>query len=52
MKCSESDSYELSSFGSMAKLDEQKAQSTRIIPSSPTISSRSSAGNRAITERT
>src|SRR6185437_9614371 len=24
MKCSESDSYELSSFGSMAKLDEQK----------------------------
>jgi hypothetical protein len=43
---------ELSSFGSIAKLDEQKAQSTVISPFSPTIASRSSAGKRAITERT
>src|SRR6266550_8708637 len=41
-----------SSRGSIAKLDEQNSQSTRINPSSPTIASRSSAGNRAITERT
>jgi len=41
-----------SSPGSIAKVDEQKAQSTRIIPSSPTIASRSSTGKRAMTERT
>ena len=41
-----------SSLGWIAKLDEQKAQSTVISPSSPIIASRSSAGNRAITERT
>ena len=44
--------FQAISLGSIAKLDEQKAQSTRITPSSPTIASRSSAGNRAITERT
>ena len=42
----------ISSPGLIAKLDEQNAQSTVISPSSPTIASRSSAGNRAITERT
>src|SRR5439155_16878522 len=41
-----------SSPGSIAKVDEQKAQSTRMKPSSPTIASRSSAGKRAITDRT
>ena len=40
------------SADALAKVEEQKAQSTRITPSSPTIASRSSAGKRAITERT
>lgn len=35
-----------------AKLCEQNSQSTRIIPSFPAMASRSSAGNRAMTERT
>jgi hypothetical protein len=52
IKCIQADNQELSSFGSIAKLDEQKAQSTVIFPSSPTISARSSSGNLAITDRT
>jgi hypothetical protein len=43
---------QVNSLGSIAKLDEQKAQSTRITPSSPTIACRSSSGKRAITDRT
>ena len=52
MKCSAADSQSLSSLGRIAKLDEQNAQSTVIIPSSPTIAFRSSAGKRAMTDRT
>ena len=40
------------SSSAIGKLCEQKAQSTRMSPSSPTIASRSSAGKRAITDRT
>src|SRR5689334_11639548 len=47
-----SGSLPANSLGSIAKLDEQNAQSTRMNPSSPTIASRSSSGKRAMTERT
>ena len=40
------------SRGSIGKLVEQNAQSTLMRPSSPTISARSSAGKRRITDRT